>query len=98
MTERQIKLSQTEDVKNFVRAASKCNFDIDVFYNRIVVDAKSILGVFSLDLNRTLTVRCNGSDDKFNQVLDQFAIAKSKESKKRIPCLKSNKGFFFLDL
>ena len=46
MTERQIKLSQTEDVKNFVRAASKCNFDIDVFYNRIVVDAKSILGVF----------------------------------------------------
>lgn len=44
MTERQIKLSQTEDVKNFVRAASKCNFDIDVFYNRIVVDAKSILG------------------------------------------------------
>ena len=71
MTERQIKLSQTEDVKNFVRAASKCNFDIDVF----VVDAKSILGVFSLDLNRTLTVRCNGSDDKFNQVLDQFAIA-----------------------
>ena len=75
MTERQIKLSQTEDVKNFVRAASKCNFDIDVFYNRIVLDAKSILGVFSLDLNRTLTVRCNGSDDKFNQVLDQFAIA-----------------------
>lgn len=75
MTERQIKLSQTEDVKNFVRSASKCNFDIDVFYNRIVVDAKSILGVFSLDLNRTLTVRCNGSDDKFNQVLDQFAIA-----------------------
>ena len=85
MTERQIKLSQTEDVKNFVRAASKCNFDIDVFYNRIVVDAKSILGVFSLDLNRTLTVRCNGSDDKFNQVLEPVCNRIIKRIKEENP-------------
>ena len=75
MKQRKIMLKMIEDAKKFVNASIKCDFDIDVFYNRIVVDAKSILGVFSLDLNRTLTVRCNGSDDKFNQVLDQFAIA-----------------------
>ena len=44
-----IRLSATEDVKEFVRAAGQCDFDIDVFYNRVVIDAKSILGVLSLD-------------------------------------------------
>ena len=73
--QKKIKISSVDEAKEFVSKAVACDFDIDVFYNRIVVDAKSILGVFSLDLNRTLTVRCNGSDDKFNQVLDQFAIA-----------------------
>ena len=43
----QIRLSATEDVKEFVRAAGQCDFDIDVFYNRVVIDAKSILGVLS---------------------------------------------------
>ena len=75
MTERQIKLSQTEDVKNFVRAASKCNFDIDVFYNRVVIDAKSILGVLSMDLTKVLTVRCNGHDERFDEFLNKFAVA-----------------------
>ena len=53
----QIRLSATEDVKEFVRAAGQCDFDIDVFYNRVVIDAKSILGVLSLDLTQPLTVR-----------------------------------------
>lgn len=66
MVERQIKLTAMEDVKDFVKEASKCDFDIDIFYNRVVVDAKSILGVFSMDLTRVLTVRCNGQSERFN--------------------------------
>ena len=42
MVERQIKLFEVSDVQKFVNAASRCDFDIDVFYNRVVVDAKSI--------------------------------------------------------
>ena len=38
-----IKLSAPEDVKEFVKAANKCDFDIDISYNRVLVDAKSIL-------------------------------------------------------
>ena len=38
-----------EDVKHFVDVASKCDFDIDICYNRYVVDAKSFLGVYGLD-------------------------------------------------
>ena len=41
MCQKQIKLNAKEDVQEFVRAAGKCDFDIDVFYNRIIIDAKS---------------------------------------------------------
>ena len=42
--EKQIKLDE-KSAQEFVSAASRCNFDIDVFYNRIIIDAKSILGL-----------------------------------------------------
>lgn len=75
MMERQIKLSATEEVKEFVYAASKCDFDIDVFYNRIIIDAKSILGILSMDLTKVLTVKCYGEDADFNRVVSKFAVA-----------------------
>lgn len=75
MVERQIKLTTNEDVKEFVNQASKCDFDIDVFYNRVVIDAKSILGVLSMDLTKVLTVRCNGHDERFDEFLNKFAVA-----------------------
>ena len=75
MIERQIKLPATEDVKEFVTEASRCDFDIDVFYNRVVIDAKSILGVFSMDLTRVLTVKCFGRDEKFLNFLNKYAVA-----------------------
>ena len=51
-----VRLNGTEEVEEFVKAASKCDFDIDIFYNRVIIDAKSILGILSMDLNRDLTV------------------------------------------
>ena len=71
--EMDIKLNGIQEVKEFVTAAGKCDFDIDVFYNRVVIDAKSILGVLSMDLNRVLTVRCYGKDGQFGKVLERFA-------------------------
>ena len=56
MKQRKIMLKTIEDAKKFVNASIKCDFDIDVFYNRVVIDAKSILGVMSLDLTQILTV------------------------------------------
>ena len=74
MMQRRIKL-RADEVNAFVEAASRCNFDVDVFYNRFVVDAKSIVGVLGLDLNQTLTVAYNGHDPKFEETLNRFAIA-----------------------
>ena len=57
MVERHIRLNGTEDVKEFVNEATKCDFDIDISYNRIIIDAKCLLGILSMDLTRELTVR-----------------------------------------
>lgn len=73
--EHQIRLNATEEVKEFVNAASKCDFDIDIFYNKVIIDAKSILGILSMDLTRVLTVKCYGEDAEFNKTLAKFAVA-----------------------
>ena len=75
MSERKIKLNAAEDVKEFVNAASRCDFDIDIYYNRIMIDAKSILGILSMDLTRVLTVNCHGESREFNKTLKKFAVA-----------------------
>ena len=69
-----VKLNGADDVEEFVAAASKCDFDIDVFYNRVIIDAKSILGVLSMDLNQNLNVRCYGNNPAFNKTLKKFAV------------------------
>lgn len=74
MMERQIKLSR-EDVLDFVNAASKCDCDIDISYNRVIIDAKSILGILSMDLNRVLTVKCHGEDGQFMQSIQKYAVS-----------------------
>ena len=75
MKEKKIMLPTVEIAKKFVAEATKCDFDIDVFYNRFIVDAKSILGVFSLDLNKTLTVQYAGIDPHFEATLNKFCVA-----------------------
>lgn len=74
MMQRKIKL-RLDEVEEFVSAASRCNFDIDIFYNRYTVDAKSIVGVLGLDLTQTLTVSYNGYDDHFEKILNQLSLA-----------------------
>ena len=66
---------RVDEVKDFVAAATRCDFDIDISYNRFVVDAKSIVGVLGLDLNQILTVSYNGYDQEFEDYLNHFAIA-----------------------
>ena len=72
---KKIRLNATEDVKEFVKAASKCDFDVDISYNRILIDAKSILGILSMDLTKVLTVTCHGEDHEFNCFLQKYAVA-----------------------
>lgn len=50
------------DVKNFVNIINKFDFDVDLVSGRYVVDAKSIMGIFSLDLSRPITLRAFTQD------------------------------------
>ena len=72
---KKIRLNATEDVKEFVKAASKCDFDVDISYNRVLIDAKSILGIFSLGLAKILTVNCHGENAEFVDAIQKFAVA-----------------------
>ena len=57
----QVNLQSVEDVRDFVTAASAIDCDIDVFSGRYLVDAKSIMGIFSLNLSKPLTVQVHGT-------------------------------------
>ena len=72
MIERKIRLSDTEEVKEFVRAAGKCDFDIDVCYNRAVIDAKSLLGMLYLGLSKDLTVKYGGQNTGFENTVQKY--------------------------
>ncbi len=74
MVQRKIKL-RPDEVKKFVAAASRCDFDIDIAYNRYTVDAKSIVGVLGLDFSQTLTVTYNGYNSDFENLLGSYALA-----------------------
>ena len=74
MIERKIRVSDTEEVKECVRAAGKCDFDIDVCYNRAVIDAKSLLGMLYLGLSKDLTVKYGGQNTGFENTVQKYAV------------------------
>lgn len=63
MTEFYVRLHSMADVKRFVTSASVVPVDIDVISGRYTVDAKSMLGLCSLDLEQPVMVRVYGADE-----------------------------------
>ncbi len=71
-----IYLSQVERVKEFVDAANKFESDVDIIMGHYVVNAKSILGVLSLDLSGAIDVEIHSENPQevtyFNNVMLPF--------------------------
>lgn len=68
-------LSSINDVKDFVNIVSKYDFDVDLTSGRYVVDAKSIMGIFSLDLSKPIKVEVHSDDcDAFINDLKKFIV------------------------
>ena len=65
-----IKLTQAEEVKEFVNTVNRYDYEMDLRAGRHVVDAKSILGIFSLDLSKpiSLEVYSEQCDDLLNDI------------------------------
>ena len=75
MKSMQISLEKASQVKDFVQIVQKYPYDIELISERYIVDAKSILGIFSLDLARPLTIEIHSDDcDDLLKELKAFAI------------------------
>lgn len=65
-----IQLKSINDVKDFVNIVNKYDFDVDLTSGRYIVDAKSIMGIFSLDLSKPIKVEVHNdnADDFINEI------------------------------
>lgn len=63
-------LKTINDVKAFVNSVAKYDFDVDLLSGRYAVDAKSIMGIFSLDLSKAITMEIHSDDcqDFLNEI------------------------------
>ena len=62
MKREQIMLKTINDVKAFVNSVAKYDFDVDLLSGRYAVDAKSIMGISSLDLSKAITMEIHSDD------------------------------------
>jgi phosphotransferase system HPr-like phosphotransfer protein len=66
-------LSSINDVKDFVNIVTRYDFDIDLISGRYAVDAKSIMGIFSLDLSKPIRLDVHSEDaGEFFNAIDRF--------------------------
>ena len=72
MYETTIQLNAINDVKDFVNKVMLFNYDIDLVSGRYAIDAKSIMGIFSLDLSKPIKQqphrRCRQAGRGYRQV------------------------------
>ena len=68
-------LGSINDVKNFVNIVTKYDYDVDLISGRYVVDAKSIMGIFSLDLTQPIDVEIHSDDcDAFVDEIKPYIV------------------------
>ena len=72
----QISLNSIDKVKSFVNEITKYDYDFDLVSGRYVIDAKSIMGIFSLDLSKPidLNIHADSSLDDILAALDAYII------------------------
>ena len=66
-----ISLNSIDKVKSFVNDISKFNFDFDLVSGRYVIDAKSIMGIFSLDLSKPIELNVHAENENLDAVMEK---------------------------
>ena len=75
MTKTTVNLQAINDVKEFVNIVMKYDFDIDLVSGRYAIDAKSIMGIFSLDLSKPIQLNAHTDEaDTFLKEIDKFIV------------------------
>ena len=65
----QISLNSIDKVKSFVNAITQYEYDFDLISGRYVIDAKSIMGIFSLDLSKPIELVIH-AEDHLDEIMD----------------------------
>ena len=77
-TKIKIKISTISDINNFLIATQSFESDIDIIYGRYIIDAKSTLGIHSLDLSKPIEVAIISDNEeeikKFNKAMEIFKV------------------------
>ena len=68
----QISLNSIDKVKAFVNEISKFDCDFDLVSGRYVIDAKSIMGIFSLDLSKPIDLNIHADGRNLDEVLEKI--------------------------
>ena len=76
MIEVQISLNSIDKVKSFVNASTQFDFDFDLISGRYVIDAKSIMGIFSLDLSKPIDLKVHAEEnpDEVMEVIKPYLV------------------------
>ena len=70
-----IMLNTINDVKLFVNTVAKYDFDVDLVSGRYAIDAKSIRGIFSLDLSKPIQLEAHSDDcEAFFEEIKDFIV------------------------
>ena len=71
-----ISLNSIDKVKSFVNEITKFDYDFDLVSGRYVIDAKSIMGIFSLDLSKPidLAIHTEANTDEIMEVLKPYLV------------------------
>ena len=62
----QVSLNSIEKVKSFVNDYEQFDYDFDLVSGRYVIDAKSIMGIFSLDLNKPIDLNIHATEFRYD--------------------------------
>ena len=66
----------TNDVKEFVSIVNQCDFDVDLISGKYVVNAKSIMGIFSLDLTKNIILEVDTDEDSdFFEKIKKYIVS-----------------------
>lgn len=68
-----ISLNSIEKVKTFVNLINRFDYDFDLVSGRYVIDAKSIMGIFSLDLSKPITLNIHADDANADSIINELA-------------------------
>ena len=75
MQEIQIKLTDMQAIREFVKAVVMLPYDVDLVQGRYIVDAKSIMGIFALDITSPIKVVAATNDaTPFFAAIEQFVV------------------------